>query len=67
MPLDDVRVPDNQPGRSSDRSGCADVAVAVALDDHAVDAHLQTVADKAGRVDISFNATVNLTMGSRDD
>jgi len=36
--------------------GCADVAVVDALDDHAVDTHLQSVVDKAGRVDISFNA-----------
>jgi len=35
--------------------GCADVAVVDALDEQAVDAHLQSVVDQAGRVDISFN------------
>jgi NAD(P)-dependent dehydrogenase (short-subunit alcohol dehydrogenase family) len=36
--------------------GCAEAAVADALDERAVDQHLQSVIDKAGRVDISFNA-----------
>jgi NAD(P)-dependent dehydrogenase (short-subunit alcohol dehydrogenase family) len=36
--------------------GCADAAEVDALDEPAVDAHLQFVADKAGRIDISFNA-----------
>jgi NAD(P)-dependent dehydrogenase (short-subunit alcohol dehydrogenase family) len=35
---------------------CAEVAVVDALDEHAVDQHLLSVIDKAGRVDISFNA-----------
>lgn len=35
--------------------GCAEVAVVDALDEDAVDSHLQSVVDKAGRVDISFN------------
>jgi NAD(P)-dependent dehydrogenase (short-subunit alcohol dehydrogenase family) len=35
--------------------GCADVAVVDALDEQAVDQHLQSVVDRAGRVDISFN------------
>src|SRR5438093_1539012 len=36
--------------------GSADAAEVDALDEHAVDKHLGTVIDKAGRVDISFNA-----------
>src|SRR5713101_94197 len=36
--------------------GFAEAAVADALDEQAVDKHLQSVIDKAGRVDISFNA-----------
>jgi len=35
--------------------GCADVAVVDALDEHAVDEHLESVVDRAGRIDISFN------------
>jgi NADP-dependent 3-hydroxy acid dehydrogenase YdfG len=36
--------------------GSADAAEVDALDEQAVDTHLQSVIDKAGRVDISFNA-----------
>jgi NAD(P)-dependent dehydrogenase (short-subunit alcohol dehydrogenase family) len=36
--------------------GSADAAEVDALDEHVVDEHLQSVVDKAGRVDISFNA-----------
>jgi NAD(P)-dependent dehydrogenase (short-subunit alcohol dehydrogenase family) len=36
--------------------GSAEAAEVDALDEQAVDAHLQSVIDKAGRVDISFNA-----------
>ena len=36
--------------------GSADAAQGDALDEHAIDRHLQSVIDKAGRVDISFNA-----------
>ena len=36
--------------------GCAEAAGVDALDEQAVDEHLQSVIDKAGRVDISFNA-----------
>jgi NAD(P)-dependent dehydrogenase (short-subunit alcohol dehydrogenase family) len=36
--------------------GSADAAAVDALDEQAVDKHLQSVIDKAGRVDISFNA-----------
>src|SRR4030095_1925965 len=36
--------------------GSADVAAVDALDEQAVDQHLQAVMDTAGRVDISFNA-----------
>jgi len=36
--------------------GSAEAAVVDALDEQAVDKHLQSVIDKAGRVDISFNA-----------
>jgi NAD(P)-dependent dehydrogenase (short-subunit alcohol dehydrogenase family) len=36
--------------------GSAEVAEVDALDEHAVDKHLQSVIDEAGRVDISFNA-----------
>ena len=36
--------------------GSADAAEVDALDEQAVDRHLQSVIDKAGRVDISFNA-----------
>ncbi|RWA84880.1 SDR family oxidoreductase [Mesorhizobium sp.] len=36
--------------------GSAEAAEVDALDEHAIDKHLQSVIDKAGRVDISFNA-----------
>jgi NAD(P)-dependent dehydrogenase (short-subunit alcohol dehydrogenase family) len=36
--------------------GSAEAAEVDALDEHAVDEHLQSVIDEAGRVDISFNA-----------
>jgi NAD(P)-dependent dehydrogenase (short-subunit alcohol dehydrogenase family) len=36
--------------------GSADVAEVDALDEQAIDQHLQSVVDKTGRVDISFNA-----------
>jgi len=36
--------------------GAAEAAAVDALDEQAVDRHLQSVVDKAGRVDISFNA-----------
>jgi NAD(P)-dependent dehydrogenase (short-subunit alcohol dehydrogenase family) len=36
--------------------GSADAAAVDALDEQAVDKHLQSVIDKAGRIDISFNA-----------
>ena len=36
--------------------GSADAAEVDALDEQAVDQHLRSVIDKAGRVDISFNA-----------
>lgn len=36
--------------------GSAEAAQVDALDEHAIDRHLQSVIDKAGRVDISFNA-----------
>ena len=36
--------------------GSAEAAEVDALDEQAVDTHLQSVTDKAGRVDISFNA-----------
>jgi len=36
--------------------GSADVAEVDALDEQAVDKHLQSVTDKAGHIDISFNA-----------
>lgn len=36
--------------------GCAEAATIDALDEQAVDKHLQYVIDRAGRVDISFNA-----------
>jgi NAD(P)-dependent dehydrogenase (short-subunit alcohol dehydrogenase family) len=36
--------------------GSAEAAEVDALDERAVDAHLQSVIDKAGRIDISFNA-----------
>src|SRR5262249_51491184 len=36
--------------------GCADVAVVDALDEQAIEAHLQSVVDETGRIDISFNA-----------
>jgi NAD(P)-dependent dehydrogenase (short-subunit alcohol dehydrogenase family) len=38
------------------RGGSAEAAEVDALDEQAVDEHLQSVIDKAGRVDISFNA-----------
>ena len=37
-------------------AGSAEAAEVDALDEQAVDRHLQSVIDKAGRVDISFNA-----------
>jgi NAD(P)-dependent dehydrogenase (short-subunit alcohol dehydrogenase family) len=36
--------------------GCADAAVVDALDEAAIDAHLAGVVERAGRVDVSFNA-----------
>jgi NAD(P)-dependent dehydrogenase (short-subunit alcohol dehydrogenase family) len=36
--------------------GSAEAAEVDALDEHAIDRHLESVIDKAGRVDISFNA-----------
>jgi NAD(P)-dependent dehydrogenase (short-subunit alcohol dehydrogenase family) len=36
--------------------GCADAAAVDALDEQAIGRHLQSVVDRAGRVDISFNA-----------
>ncbi len=39
--------------------GYADAAEVDALDEQAVDTHLQSVIDKAGRLDISFNAVGN--------
>jgi NAD(P)-dependent dehydrogenase (short-subunit alcohol dehydrogenase family) len=36
--------------------GSAEAAAVDALDEHAIDQHLQSVTDTAGRVDISFNA-----------
>jgi NADP-dependent 3-hydroxy acid dehydrogenase YdfG len=36
--------------------GSADAAIVDALDEGAVDSHLKSVVEKAGRVDISFNA-----------
>ncbi len=36
--------------------GSVEEAEIDALDEHAIDQHLQTVVDKTGRVDISFNA-----------
>ncbi len=39
-----------------DAGGRAEAAQVDALDERAVDGHLQSVVDKAGRVDISFNA-----------
>jgi NAD(P)-dependent dehydrogenase (short-subunit alcohol dehydrogenase family) len=36
--------------------GFADAAEVDALDEHAIDTHLQSVIDKAGRIDISLNA-----------
>ena len=36
--------------------GCAESAVVDVLDEQAIDKHLQSVIDKAGRVDVSFNA-----------
>jgi len=36
--------------------GSADAAEVDALDEKAIDSHLQSVIDKVGRVDISFNA-----------
>jgi len=38
------------------RRGSAAIAEVDALDERAIDAHLESVIDKAGRVDISFNA-----------
>ena len=40
----------------SDAGGKAEAAQVNALDEHAVDGHLQSVIDKAGRIDLSFNA-----------
>ena len=39
-----------------DAGGRAEAAQVDALDERAVDGHLQSVIDKAGRVDVSFNA-----------
>ena len=39
--------------------GIAEAAEVNALDEHAIDEHLQSVAAKAGRIDISFNAMGN--------
>ncbi len=39
-----------------DAGGRAEVAQVNALDEHAVDRHLQSVIDEVGRVDVSFNA-----------
>src|SRR5918995_6126519 len=36
--------------------GSAEAAEVDALDEQAIDEHLQSVVDKAGRVDVSFNA-----------
>jgi NAD(P)-dependent dehydrogenase (short-subunit alcohol dehydrogenase family) len=36
--------------------GCAETAAVDALDERSVDGHLQSVIDRAGRVDVSFNA-----------
>src|SRR3954471_7477758 len=36
--------------------GIGEAAEVDALDEHAIDAHLESVIEKAGRVDISFNA-----------
>jgi NAD(P)-dependent dehydrogenase (short-subunit alcohol dehydrogenase family) len=36
--------------------GSAEAAAVDALDEHAIDTHLQSVSDQAGRVDVSFNA-----------
>src|SRR5262245_11012824 len=36
--------------------GCAEAAAVDALDEQAVDQHLQAVIEQAGRLDISFNA-----------
>jgi NAD(P)-dependent dehydrogenase (short-subunit alcohol dehydrogenase family) len=44
------------PRTSSPPVGSAEAAEVDALDEQAVDKHLQSVIDKAGRVDISFNA-----------
>src|SRR5918999_3519217 len=35
--------------------GAAEVAVLDALDEHAVDEHVQTVVSRAGSIDVSFN------------
>ncbi len=44
--------------------GSAEAAEVDALDEQAVDEHLQSVIDKAGRVDISFNAVGSRTRTS---
>ena len=44
------------PRTSSSAGGSAEAAAVDALDEQAIDDHLQSVIDKAGRVDISFNA-----------
>ena len=43
-------------GEVASAGGSAEAAEVDALDEQAVDGHLRTVIDKAGRVDISFNA-----------
>jgi NAD(P)-dependent dehydrogenase (short-subunit alcohol dehydrogenase family) len=42
--------------RINSAGGSAEAAEVDALDEQAIDRHLQSVIDKAGRVDISFNA-----------
>jgi NADP-dependent 3-hydroxy acid dehydrogenase YdfG len=44
--------------------GSADAAEVDALDEQALDMHLQSVVDKAGRIDISFNA---IGIADKDD
>jgi NAD(P)-dependent dehydrogenase (short-subunit alcohol dehydrogenase family) len=41
---------------AADIGGSAEAAVCDALDEAAVDSHLESVVDRAGRIDISFNA-----------
>ena len=40
--------------------GVAETAQVDALDENAVEEHLDTVVERAGRVDISFNATAQV-------